>query len=136
MYEYLDSSFYVAYHFVTGMNCTNGDIKLADGAGNHYGRIEVCFGGYWGAVCRWHFDWVTHTNELVFSETDARVACRQLGFPLAGRYILILITLSPLTCYLLNTCILLFTMQSPFLRWVILVLAQAQSFLATYNVMG
>lgn len=42
------------------------------GFGNE-GRIEICFGGYWGTICDNGWD-----------STDAAVACRGLGFESVG----------------------------------------------------
>eukprot|EP00118_Oscarella_pearsei_P005268 m.24021 g.24021 ORF g.24021 m.24021 type:complete len:1002 (+) comp28562_c0_seq2:1525-4530(+) len=44
-------------------------IRLADGASSHEGRIEIFHGGQWGTVC-----------DDGWSLSDAKVACRQLGF--------------------------------------------------------
>ena len=40
------------------------------------GRLEICLGGHWGAVC-----------EDQFEDVDAEVACRNLGFPSESEYI-------------------------------------------------
>ena len=53
--------------------CMDGDIRLIGGASDSEGRIEVCYRSYWGSVCDHHWD-----------DSDARVACRQLGFPPLG----------------------------------------------------
>ena len=49
--------------------CTLGDIRLQDGViSSEFGRVEVCFNGQWGVVCDDFWD-----------DTDAEVACKQLG---------------------------------------------------------
>ena len=50
--------------------CTNGDIRLVDGITEDEGRIEICTDEVWGTVCDEGWD-----------ETDAHVACTQLGYP-------------------------------------------------------
>ena len=57
----------------TTPNCIDGDIRLIGGDGDNDGRVEICYHGYWGLVCADHWD-----------DSDARVACRQLGFPPLG----------------------------------------------------
>lgn len=49
--------------------CTEGAIRLMDGATDMEGRVEVCVGRRWGTVC-----------DDAWSVEDARVACGQLGF--------------------------------------------------------
>ena len=49
--------------------CHDGDIRLVGGRFPNEGRLEFCYGGVWGTVCRDR--WGT---------ADAVVACRQLGF--------------------------------------------------------
>ena len=54
--------------------CTHGHLRLAGGQSASEGRVEICINGVWGRVCG---DYSWNTN-------DARVVCRQLGFPTDG----------------------------------------------------
>ena len=54
--------------------CENGDIRLVTSAGDTgedvaSGRVEVCWDDRWGTVC-----------DQSWSDNDATVVCRQLGF--------------------------------------------------------
>ena len=55
------------------IGCTEGDIRLLEGNAANEGRVEVCQSDAWGTVCDDGWD-----------NNDARVVCRQLGFPPHG----------------------------------------------------
>ena len=46
----------------------DGDVRI-EGSG----RVEYCRGGVWGAIC-------LNSTELPWSEKNAQVVCKQLGF--------------------------------------------------------
>ena len=56
-------------------NCTDGDIKLADGGVSYEGRVEYCYDGEWGTVCG--DGW---------TRLDAAVVCAQLRYPHEGEF--------------------------------------------------
>ena len=53
--------------------CTNGAVRLVSGYNSHEGRVEICYNNQWGTVC-----------DNSFTSTDARVVCRELGYPVIG----------------------------------------------------
>ena len=52
--------------------CTEGSTRLADGDIEQEGRVEVCFGGVWGSICR--YSW---------GAGDRYVACKSVGYDAA-----------------------------------------------------
>ena len=56
----------------TATTCTQGAIRLQGGTATS-GRVEICHTNAWGTVCDDRWD-----------NTDAQVACSQLGFSAAG----------------------------------------------------
>ena len=63
----LDFKQYFIVHFNTA-SCTNGDIRLGDGAVLR-GRVEVCINGTWGTICDHHW-----------TQQEASVVCSHLGY--------------------------------------------------------
>ena len=67
-------------HFVSkARNCfVEGEIRLRGGSTSREGRVEICLRGMWGTVC--DDGWGT---------SDARVVCRQLGYPTIGMSVIL-----------------------------------------------
>ena len=59
--------------------CSQGDIRLADGPTDSEGRVEICIGSTWGTISL--FGW---------SAVDARVVCSELGFTNEGKIIYVI----------------------------------------------
>ena len=58
---------------ISARSCfVDGDIRLRGGTTSREGRVEMCL-GVWGTIC-----------DDGWSTSDARVVCRQLGYPTLG----------------------------------------------------
>ncbi|XP_011409192.2 PREDICTED: neurotrypsin-like [Amphimedon queenslandica] len=55
-------------------NCTNGDVRLRDGATLNQGRVEICVNNAWGTVC-----------DDGWGELNGNVVCMQLGYQQVGK---------------------------------------------------
>ena len=62
--------------FMYAGGCQDGDLRLIGGNSALEGRVELCIGSVWGTVC-----------DDGWSDNDARVVCRQLGFSPNGMVI-------------------------------------------------
>lgn len=51
--------------------CKHGNVRLAGGATDREGRVEVCILGRWGTIC-----------DRNWQKANAQVVCQQLGFDL------------------------------------------------------
>ena len=57
------------------VGCEEGDIQLINGTNTHEGIVNICESNEWRRICTNNWD-----------NADARVVCRQLGFPATGLY--------------------------------------------------
>ena len=67
-------AFVLLLFHITARTCfVDGAIRLRGRSTSREGRVEMCSGGVWGTIC-----------DDGWSTTDARVVCRQLGYPTLG----------------------------------------------------
>lgn len=66
-------------HHSKGVDCTDGDIRLAHGPSEHEGRLEVCVNRLWGTVC-------SSPSSIQWTSIDSSVVCGQLGHMRRGMY--------------------------------------------------
>ena len=65
----------------SGPTCNNGDIHLVGGQDKFHGRVEMCDNREWKTVC-----------DVGWGTKEAKVVCRQLGYPNSlGNGLLILV---------------------------------------------
>ncbi len=63
---------------------TTGDVRLVGGEDEYEGRVEICQDGTWQSICQGS-DW---------SQEDATVTCRQLGYSLLCKLETVFISIS------------------------------------------
>ena len=56
--------------------CTKEAVRLVGGMNETDGQVEICLDGLWGTVC-----------DSIWTDREAKVVCKQLGFPYTGIYI-------------------------------------------------
>ena len=59
--------------------CSEGALRVRDGATMFEGRLEICYNKEWCTICS---DFYTKSSS---SYDIAKVVCRQLGFSSSGR---------------------------------------------------
>ena len=58
---------------ITHVDCEDGDVQLVGGSSEAEGTIQICFNNQWGLI-----------SESGWSQKDAQVVCRELGFLVEG----------------------------------------------------
>ena len=55
------------------LECKEGEIRLVNGKTENEGTIEICFDDLWGLI-----------SDGQWSDSDAEVVCRQLGYSITS----------------------------------------------------
>ena len=64
-------------HVIMHIDCNDGDLRLVGSQWSYEGTIEVCFDKIWGLI-----------SDSAWSQQDAEVVCRQLGYQIQGNLLL------------------------------------------------
>ena len=75
------------YNYCVLTGCLYGQLRLVNGPRPNVGRLEICIEGNWGTIC--DDDW---------SEANAQVVCRQLGYSPDSKTLLMLMHVDIYTC--------------------------------------
>ena len=62
----------LTYTFIH-VDCEDSDVKLTGGSSEAEGTVQICFDNQWGLI-----------SESGWSQKDAQVVCRELGFLVEG----------------------------------------------------
>ena len=57
-------------------DCFHGQLRLVGGSSEKEGRVEICYDNQWGTIC-----------DNGWSNEEAKVVCRQLGFQTIGGWL-------------------------------------------------
>ena len=70
----LNSCYYFSFSLlIIGSECTNGDVRLVNGATPAQGRAEYCYEGFWYPLCQ-------------MSSYTALMICKHMGYNGTGKY--------------------------------------------------
>ena len=67
--------------------CSEGSIRLVNGATSMQGRVEICHSNVWGTVC-----------DDFWGVSDAVVVCRQLNFPTSSKLAILILLVMIMIC--------------------------------------
>lgn len=62
------------------LGCPANNLRLVGGTSSLEGRVEICNANVWGTVC-----------DDSWASIDAMVVCRQLGYTITGKWLLLLL---------------------------------------------
>ena len=71
----MDNMHYMSPEMISYPECTENQVRLADGRNEQEGRVEICKEGLWGGIC--DDNW----NEL-----NSLVVCRELGINATSKF--------------------------------------------------
>ena len=82
LYRFIEKLYFDKNIFA--LACITGEVRLVNGVTANEGRVEICINGVWGTVC-----------DDLWTNNNAKVVCRQLGYSTDGELALYLFFLWP-----------------------------------------